>query len=243
MNGPWICNKGRDLARIFERPRAEQAHGERPARRALPAAIDAARRLIGEAATRGGAGLELGLQRGAERVQAKRWATASTHSSSRTASPQPGERLEDDLLIRRDKNPNTAAARALFPRLDNAIAPISDSTDLVLVWGEGFDFARVPAGSPSHRARRLRRTRERARRCVHSHQHPDRARRTLHELRGRGERVRGVLSEKGIGRRRRGTLRCPGNRRERAAHDPGPRHLRCCSSATRWRCCWCSARC
>ena len=30
-------------------------------------------------------------------------------------SPQPGERLDDDLLIRADKNPNTAAARALFP--------------------------------------------------------------------------------------------------------------------------------
>src|SRR5216110_3522630 len=25
VNGPWICNKGRDLAKIFERPRAEQA--------------------------------------------------------------------------------------------------------------------------------------------------------------------------------------------------------------------------
>ena len=25
VNGPWICNKGRDLAQIFERPRAEQA--------------------------------------------------------------------------------------------------------------------------------------------------------------------------------------------------------------------------
>ena len=25
VNGPWICNKGRDLAQIFERPRATQA--------------------------------------------------------------------------------------------------------------------------------------------------------------------------------------------------------------------------
>jgi len=24
VNGPWICNKGRDLARIFERVRADQ---------------------------------------------------------------------------------------------------------------------------------------------------------------------------------------------------------------------------
>ena len=48
VNGPWICNKGRDLAQIFERPRAEQAmqKGE-PVE--LAAAIDAARRLIGGA--------------------------------------------------------------------------------------------------------------------------------------------------------------------------------------------------
>ena len=25
VNGPWICNKGRDLAAVFERPRATQA--------------------------------------------------------------------------------------------------------------------------------------------------------------------------------------------------------------------------
>ena len=25
VNGPWICNKGRDLAQIFERPRALSA--------------------------------------------------------------------------------------------------------------------------------------------------------------------------------------------------------------------------
>ena len=25
VNGPWICNKGRDLAQIFERPRALEA--------------------------------------------------------------------------------------------------------------------------------------------------------------------------------------------------------------------------
>ncbi len=25
VNGPWICNKARDLAKIFERPRAEQS--------------------------------------------------------------------------------------------------------------------------------------------------------------------------------------------------------------------------
>jgi NADH-quinone oxidoreductase subunit G len=56
--------------------------------------------------------------------------------------PQPGERLEDDLLIRADKNPNTTRARELF---GHAEPDFKDGTDLVLVWGEGFDFARLPS--------------------------------------------------------------------------------------------------
>jgi NADH-quinone oxidoreductase subunit G len=55
--------------------------------------------------------------------------------------PAAGEPLEDALLIRADKNPNTAGARALF---GDAGAELTEDTDLVLVWGEGFDFARVP---------------------------------------------------------------------------------------------------
>jgi len=58
--------------------------------------------------------------------------------------PQPGEPLEDGLLIRADKNPNTAGATALF---GSAAAELPANTDLVLVWGEGFDFSRVPKGA------------------------------------------------------------------------------------------------
>jgi len=48
VNGPWICNKGRDLAKIFERPRAMQAlMSGQPA--TLDAAIVAARELIASA--------------------------------------------------------------------------------------------------------------------------------------------------------------------------------------------------
>ena len=59
--------------------------------------------------------------------------------------PQPGERLDDDLLIRADKNPNGAGARALFAQEDDGARALPADTDLVLVWGEGFDFARLPA--------------------------------------------------------------------------------------------------
>jgi NADH-quinone oxidoreductase subunit G len=143
VNGPWICNKGRDLAQIFERPRAEQAM-QKGAAIELPAAIEAARRLI-EVAKRPvalvsswGSNEELAALKNAlgGRVAAfvkQDWA------------PQPGERLDDDLLIRADKNPNTAAARALFPQRDDGTRAFAEDTDLVLIWGEGFDFARVPA--------------------------------------------------------------------------------------------------
>jgi NADH-quinone oxidoreductase subunit G len=59
-------------------------------------------------------------------------------------TPQPGERVEDDVLIKPDKNPNAKAARALF-----GTAPIAfpDGTDLVLVWGEGFSFTQLPRGA------------------------------------------------------------------------------------------------
>jgi NADH-quinone oxidoreductase subunit G len=144
VNGPWICNKGRDLAQIFERPRAEEAMLKGiPA--ALPAAIDAARRLLGAAkhpvalVSSWGSNEELAAFSSAlgDRV---------TAFVKQDCVPQPGERLEDDLLIRADKNPNTAGARALFPPLPNPAAPAFDGeTDLVLVWGEGFDFARLPA--------------------------------------------------------------------------------------------------
>jgi NADH-quinone oxidoreductase subunit G len=55
--------------------------------------------------------------------------------------PQEGERIEDDLLIRADKNPNTRRALELF---EDGEPAYHDGTDLVLVWGEGYDFARIP---------------------------------------------------------------------------------------------------
>jgi NADH-quinone oxidoreductase subunit G len=139
VNGPWICNKGRDLAKIFERPRAGQAMLKgKPVE--LAAAIDAARALIEEAkhpvalVSNWGSNEELAAF---QQALGRRF----TAFVKRDWAPAPGERVADDVLIRPDKNPNTAAAQALFG--DSAPA-FSDDTDLVLVWGEGFDFARLP---------------------------------------------------------------------------------------------------
>ena len=142
VNGAWICNKGRDLAQLFERPRAEQALLKgRPA--SLDEAAAAARRLLDGArrpvalVSSWGSNEELAAFKRAlgERL------TCFVKADHR---PAPGEVVEDDLLIRADKNPNTATAQQLF-----GAAPLAfpDGTDLVLVWGEGCDFAGLPRGA------------------------------------------------------------------------------------------------
>jgi NADH-quinone oxidoreductase subunit G len=140
VNGPWICNKGRDLARIFERTRADE-----PMLKGRPVpvaeAIDAARRLIG--AARHPVALVSTWGSNEELEAFKRYLGEVFHSHFKYDwMPEEGERLEDDLLIRRDKNPNTAKARELF---DEGEPAWHDGTDLVLVWGEGYDFAQIPA--------------------------------------------------------------------------------------------------
>jgi len=139
VNGPWICNKGRDLARIFERSRADQPMLKgRPV--ALAAAIEEARELIG--AARRPVALVSNWASNEELASFKQYlGTVFTSFVKTDCVAEAGERLADDLLIRPDKNPNTAGARRLF---GDAEAALPDGTDLVLVWGEGCDFATLP---------------------------------------------------------------------------------------------------
>jgi NADH-quinone oxidoreductase subunit G len=145
VNGPWICNKGRDLAQIFERPRADSAMLKgKPVE--LDDAIDAAQRLIDTARKP----LALVSTWGSNEELAAFARTLGGRFNvlvKRDHAPQPGERVEDKLLIRSDKNPNSAAALALFPEADDPGSALPAEADLVLVWGEGFDFARVPRGA------------------------------------------------------------------------------------------------
>ena len=142
VNGPWICNKGRDLARIFERPRAETPMLKgKPV--VLDAAIDAARRLL--AAAKHPVALVSSWASNEELAAFKSALGARVTAFVKAdQAAEPGEPVEDDLLIRADKNPNTTAARAHF---GDAAPAFDAATDVVLVWGEGFDFARLPAGA------------------------------------------------------------------------------------------------
>jgi NADH-quinone oxidoreductase subunit G len=142
VNGPWICNKGRDLAKLFERPRAEQPMLKGKAA-TLDQAVAAARRLIGEARHPAALVSSWGSN---EELAAFKSAVGGRFTCFVKADhqPLPGEVLQDDLLIRADKNPNTTTARELF---GNAPIALPDGTDLVLVWGEGFDFTGLPRGA------------------------------------------------------------------------------------------------
>jgi NADH-quinone oxidoreductase subunit G len=144
VNGPWICNKGRDLAQVFERARAEQAmHKGRPTEMQL--ALASARALI-QAARQPVALVSNWASN--EELAAFNSALGSRFNCfvKADSQPAPGERLEDHLLIKPDKNPNSAAARTLFPPLPaDARSAFPPDCDLVLVWGEGFSFAQLPA--------------------------------------------------------------------------------------------------
>jgi NADH-quinone oxidoreductase subunit G len=143
VNGPWICNKGRDLAQIFERARAVQAMlGGRAVE--LHAAIEQARRAIAASTqpvalvSNWASNEELAAFQQALGARFKSW-------FKHDWQPAAGERLEDELLIRPDKNPNSAGASRLFAPLpaDPSVSWPA-GTDLVLVWGEGCDFATLP---------------------------------------------------------------------------------------------------
>ena len=142
VNGPWICNKGRDLAKLFERPRAAT-----PMLKAKPvtvaAAVDAARGLIAGAKQPVALVSTWGSNEELAAFKSSLGARFTTFVK-RDRTAEPGEVIEDDLLIRADKNPNTATAEALFGK-----APVAfpAGTDLVLVWGEGFNFAQLPRGA------------------------------------------------------------------------------------------------
>ena len=146
VNGPWICNKGRDLAQVFGRARAGQA-----ILKGVPTlaqlALDKTRTLI--ASVRHPVAL-VSSWGSNEELAAFQQGLGDRFTSfvKPDCLPAPGERLQDDLLIQPDKNPNRAEALALFPALPSTPQTVfAPDTDLVLVWGEGFSLAQWPPGA------------------------------------------------------------------------------------------------
>jgi NADH-quinone oxidoreductase subunit G len=143
VNGPWVCNKARDLAQQLERARATQAMRKgQPT--PLQDAIHRAAALIAAAKRPVALVSNWASNEELAAFQAALGSRMACHVKT-DCQPAAGEVLEDKLLIRADKNPNTAGALALFPALPaDAREAFPPDCDLVLVWGEGFSFAQLP---------------------------------------------------------------------------------------------------
>jgi NADH-quinone oxidoreductase subunit G len=157
VNGLWTCNKARDLAQIFERPRAvEPMMAGRVVD--LAAATDSAAALIAEARNPVALVSTWGSNEELESYLvslAPRFRSVVKTDWLRV----PGEVVEDDLLIKADKNPNRTRALAMFPaEIDvagmttnhegtKAQRTALEDADLLLVWGEGFDLSLAPPGA------------------------------------------------------------------------------------------------
>jgi NADH-quinone oxidoreductase subunit G len=131
INGPWLCNRGFDQHHWMSRPRVPQPLVDgRPA--TIDEALDRARQLLANA-TRPAA--LVSTQASNEELDAFKTAfdgrvTTYLHED---CVPLPGEVVQDDMLIRADKNPNRHGVEARFgARPYDAVA----GHDVVLVWGE-----------------------------------------------------------------------------------------------------------
>ncbi len=197
VNGPWICNVGRDLAQVFERARADEPMLKgRPVN--LAAALDEARRIISSA--RHPVALVSNWGSNEELDSFKQYLGEVFHSFVKEDwRAEPGERIEDDLLIRADKNANTARARELFGTAAAALPRRHRRRARV---GRRLRFRAAAAAREDHLPELVPAARERARGRVLPRQHPARTPRELHQLRGQGQPVRAVLRQAGHGRRR-----------------------------------------
>ena len=146
INGPWICNKGFDLNKIqTSKPRALTPLIKEEAA-SIEDAIRETVRLISHARK---PAILLSSYASNEELAACKIALDGkfdiyTRQDFQAGS---GETLEDDILIKYDKNPNTAGALALFePRKWNPLV----GHDTVIVWGDGVDFSTLGSSAIIH---------------------------------------------------------------------------------------------
>ncbi|MDO9075320.1 MAG: 2Fe-2S iron-sulfur cluster-binding protein [Rubrivivax sp.] len=136
INGPWLCNKGFDLHKTMlrERPLQPALTGQ-PA--SVVAALAQARRLLAEARK---PALLVSAHASNEELDVCKALLGGrvTAYVRQDVLPAAGEVLEDALLIRADKNPNSFGVQARF---GSAAFDATVGHDLVVVWGEFTAFA------------------------------------------------------------------------------------------------------
>ena len=150
INGPWICNKGFDLHKVLLRERVSNARlGGVPA--SVDQAVERARTLL--AAAKSPAAM-VSTQASNEEldafaVLAKALGTRLRIYVREDCHAAPGEVVEDKMLIKADKNPNSFGARERFgsTQLDAAAA---SNHDLILIWGEWHESLDLGAATVIH---------------------------------------------------------------------------------------------
>jgi NADH-quinone oxidoreductase subunit G len=139
INGPWICNKGFDLHKLMGRERALPMLGGVPA--TLDGALERARELWAQAKS---PAVLVSAHASNEELDAF---AAALEKDVRLkiyvredCKPAPDEVVEDDLLIKADKNPNTYGVRKRFGAAPLAASGAQDH-DLFVIWGEAASYA------------------------------------------------------------------------------------------------------
>ena len=138
INGPWICNKGFDLHKVAARARA-LAPMVGGAAATIDEALDAARRLVAQAERPAALVSSQGSSEELAAFQAALGGRLKVYTREDCA-PAPGEVVEDDLLIKADKNPNGHAVRSRFGSVP-LTAPDARAHDVFVVWGEWAGYA------------------------------------------------------------------------------------------------------
>ena len=139
INGPWICNKGFDLHKLMARERALPMLGGTPA--TLDRALGRARELWARAKH---PAVLVSAHASNEELDA--FAAALEKDlrlkiyTREDCKPAPDEVVEDDLLIKADKNPNTYGVRKRFGAAP-LVASAAHGHDLFLIWGEAESYA------------------------------------------------------------------------------------------------------
>ncbi|HEY6123980.1 MAG TPA: 2Fe-2S iron-sulfur cluster-binding protein [Steroidobacteraceae bacterium] len=137
INGPWLCNKGFDQHKLMSRERTlTPMLGDAAA--SIDEALARARDLI--AGARSPAALVSALASNEELDAFKRTLGAHFRVYAREDSvPQPEEVVEDDFLIKSDKNPNSHGVRERFGW--RALTPTdAQAHDLFFIWGDWGDY-------------------------------------------------------------------------------------------------------
>jgi NADH-quinone oxidoreductase subunit G len=150
INGPWLCNKGFDLHKSTTRERIPN-----PLLRGVPSSVDEAvnraRSLLAEA--RAPAAMVSAHASNEEldafALLARAFGSRLSIYAREDCHAAPGEVVEDDLLIKADKNPNSFGVRERFgsTQLDAAAA---SRHDLFLIWGEWHESVSLSGAAVIH---------------------------------------------------------------------------------------------